>query len=354
LKNVYSIFQYPDPTKQIPYQPSIGLISLINASVASQDFYAVRSLHESLTSVSSNQQAASGQGQASSSSPANSSGGDGSATGHKIVSGGVIAAASVIGFFVLAAAIFFAWWFWLRRKMKSEGSLDYEPGSVRPLNTDGQSDLTMSTARTRKREDFQRQKSMMEGYSDVDGESWLSNTEGKEGFHMKHLSSDSYKDVAAISAPPIAYSSRDSVHGNRHSDIIDYSTPAPLLIDMDADTEIPPVVTPPMLIRQDDSPGRRHQHRPKSSRSQSSLSMSGPFPVPNRPPSLQRPDSSPIQDTLTSDHVAASDTVVSARGRSDSSHVNDGGGSAGGWRKRSPSEYRGSAHGVLFEEPGEL
>jgi hypothetical protein len=172
LKNVYSVFKYPDQKSSRNWQPQVGLKSLIDPSVASADFYAVRNKQQSLETVSG------GNG-----GPVVTSSGRGSgAAQHRVVSTAIIAACSVIGFFVLAAAAFCAWWFWLRRKNGQNAIVDYKLPPEQDEEKSGSNHKAMnseSTLRSRKHEETKRQKSMVDGFSDYEVESWRTNTEGE-------------------------------------------------------------------------------------------------------------------------------------------------------------------------------
>lgn len=180
LKNAYTIFSYPDQLRNVTWQPTVGLIGLTNASVASQDFYAVRTLRQSLAQVSSQ-----GPFFGGSSSPTSPSSVPitSSAAGGSVVNTTAIVAGSVVGFFVLAAVAFSAWWFFLRRKYGSSG---YPLAMTQRGRGDDDSSLppTESTRRSKKHAEALRQKSMIEGYSDYEGDSW---TEGADSMRLGYL-----------------------------------------------------------------------------------------------------------------------------------------------------------------------
>jgi hypothetical protein len=346
LKNVYTIFQYPDPTKGVTWQPTVGMISLTNASTASQDFYSVRSLHQSLSSVSS-QSAGSAAGGSASPSSASA---PGAGKAHAVASTTIIVACSVVGFFLLAAAAFCAWWFWLRRKFGAAGVVEY--GSSRPRGAGHRSDASTSTLRSRKHENAQRQKSLVEGYSDYEGDSWLSTED--EGSPGRPLARDSVgSSIRTNSAGRGAVSGVFDLSDNEMS-------PAPLLTTLRPDAESTPT-------RRDLSPSRRTVSftdeplalSPSCSRPEPrdllldsptnpfsppspyaypsatlpappvgtgsaplgtgrtpSMAMSGPFPSPMRS-SVVRPDTSPMYDIRTSDYFAVipASGGAAARGR---------------------------------------
>jgi hypothetical protein len=361
-KNVYTIFQYPDPTKGVTWQPTVGMISLTNASTASQDFYSVRSLHQSLSSVSS-QSAGSAAGGSASPSSASA---PGAGKAHAVASTTIIVACSVVGFFLLAAAAFCAWWFWLRRKFGAAGVVEY--GSSRPRGAGHRSDASTSTLRSRKHENAQRQKSLVEGYSDYEGDSWLS-TEGDDSIRLGYLPEVAEEDEGSPGRPLARDSVGSSIRTNSAgrgavSGVFDLSdnemSPAPLLTTLRPDAESTPT-------RRDLSPSRRTVSftdeplalSPSCSRPEPrdllldsptnpfsppspyaypsatlpappvgtgsaplgtgrtpSMAMSGPFPSPMRS-SVVRPDTSPMYDIRTSDYFAVipASGGAAARGR---------------------------------------
>ena len=96
------------------------------------------------------------------------------------MSGGIIALSVVLGFVALAGAIFCAWFFWLRRKYgqdgvvlgararKRKGSQPSEGGGAGLDDEDEEVDVVTRARRARKFKSMQRQKSMIDGYSDFD------------------------------------------------------------------------------------------------------------------------------------------------------------------------------------------
>jgi hypothetical protein len=356
LKNVYSIFQYPDTTKGTTWQPTVGMISLTNASVASTDFYAVRTLHQSLSTVSSRSGGSTSGGTSSPSSQVTS--GSGSA-GHAVASTTIIIACSVVGFFVFAAAAFCAWWFWLRRKFGAAGVVQYKNASDRPGGPGHKSELSGSTLRSRKHTDVQRQKSMIEGYSDFEGDSWLSTTEGADSIRLGYLPEVIEEDEGRTSRPVERNSADFSVRTSSNG-----QTPTAALLDLSDGERSPRAILNPLrresdvsVPRRDASPANRtvsflamtaepggmsptrysetHDLLMDSPTSISppspyaypstlpapgagrgmSMSMSGPFPSPMR--SSMRPDSSPMYDIRASDYftVTSASNEMSGRGR---------------------------------------
>ncbi|TXT07401.1 hypothetical protein VHUM_03121 [Vanrija humicola] len=294
LKNVYSVFQYPDASKG-GWQPNVGFVSLTNPSVASQDFYAVRNMRQSLGDVSS------GHGGNSPPSPGSGS----PAAQHRVVSTAIIAACSVVGFFVLAAAAFCAWWFWLRRKLGATGVVEYKMANLNGGSSP--SDPGISTVRSRKHEATNRQKSMVEGYSDYDMESWRSTTNSAEDsirlsmprvteeFGDRHLadglsnhtrgSSIHQSLLLADHGPPASSPTSDITPGidrpRRESSRLSVQlSPAATGRLIDLPSSPPPQHTSPR-------PSFVNMPKSPSQRSTATLSMSGPFPTSTRPTSMQ-------------------------------------------------------------------
>lgn len=163
LKNVYSVYTYPTAgaTTRL-WQPQVGLVSLTNATKASQQFYNVRSLNMPLSSGSTS--SSGGAGGSTGSSPGNSAA---EAQGHHVISGGIIALAVILGFAAVAAGLFCAWYFWLRRKYGKDGSTpDYQMTVKNGGAADD--DVAAGARRSKKFRSMQRQKSMIDGYSDFD------------------------------------------------------------------------------------------------------------------------------------------------------------------------------------------
>ena len=104
---------------------------------------------------------------------------DPSAAG-RAVSGGIIALSVVLGFVALAGGIFCAWFFWLRHKYgqdgvilgakarKRKGSQQSDSGAGLDGDDDEVVDVVTRARRERKFKSMQRQKSMIDGYSDFD------------------------------------------------------------------------------------------------------------------------------------------------------------------------------------------
>lgn len=185
LKNVYTVFSYPDQARNGLWQPQVGLIGLTNASLASEDFYAVRTLRQSLASVSSQ-----GPFIGDSSSPSSpSSTPSATSGGGSVVNTTAIVAGSVVGFFVLAAFAFCAWWFFLKRKYGAAGYPSRKRANGEPGTPESESAAKLAVlgglaGRSKKHQEVYRQKSMIEGYSDYEGDSW---TEGADSLALGYM-----------------------------------------------------------------------------------------------------------------------------------------------------------------------
>jgi len=391
LKNVYTIFQYPDEnrTNKDTWQPTVGMISLTNASEASIDFYAVRFLHQSLSSVSAAQKSISPVTSSSApSTPSVSSGNTSTAVGHKIVSTAIIASVSTVGFFAVAAAAFYAWWFWLRRKFGASGVVEYAAGPERRPSKGRESDMSSSTLRNRKHDNMQRQKSMIEGYSDYERDSWLSTTEGGDSIRLGYMPELLEEDEGRKSRA----ADRSSVGSTfRHSsvdpaeertahlmDISDYEPAQP--------TDLAPVIAarPPPDRRgvslsaarsisfaspasaENGTPPTRSQggaypqpHVPTSTNARSlSLAMAGPFPSSGSRQSLHRPDASPLYDIRANDYFTVGPIVSgqpAGRGREfqrvSCGNVEAREGSSSRGRRSSPHTPGGIISSTVVEEP---
>ncbi|BEJ17922.1 hypothetical protein CspHIS471_0701990 [Cutaneotrichosporon sp. HIS471] len=175
LKNVYSIYQYPDqklnPTS---WQPTVGMLPLTNAALASRDFWLVRQERQPLRGVSSD--SAGGRGNGGQSAAAN-------AGQKRVATSTIIAVCSVLGFLAIAACAYFAWWFWNRRRHGKAGVVEYKMAEV-----DHGSDSP--PLRTRKHAETMRQKSMVDGYSDMDFDSYDSTTAGTSVSGMQQVTGD--------------------------------------------------------------------------------------------------------------------------------------------------------------------
>ncbi|WRT63430.1 uncharacterized protein IL334_000335 [Kwoniella shivajii] len=396
LRNVYSIFQYPDTNKQKTWQPTVGLIPLTNASVASQDFYAVRIQRQSLTSVSSDQQAI------SSGTPSNpGSQPSQAATEKKVVNTTVIAAVSVVGFFVLAAVAFCAWWFWLRRKLGAGGVVEYKTAPARPRPAGYKSDSSLSSLRTKKHSSAQRQRSMVEGFSgtDYEADSWMSTTEGNDSIRLGYLPEVAEEDDdgrrTRIADKRSSRGSIIDMNGPDSYQLVDVTDP---LSPRRSRTRSPPAPTRPGHDYTDAETGiptsATSESIPLTNASftqtsstvvnskgirKSSMSMSGPFPAPtsishmsgpfpspatanNTAGSVSlptarnpmRPDVSPMYDIRTSDYFSV--PPINGRGREHrrgSSPMSDGRREMSGRRKSSPSKAPSGIDEKVSEEDGD-
>lgn len=268
LKNVYSVYQYPDQSKNpSQWQPTVGLRPLTDAAAASREFYAVRTLRQSLQVVSS------GGGGGDS----NGGGAAQEAAQHKAVNVAVIAASSVVGFLAIVAVAFCAWWFWLRRKAGTTGQTEYKMAAFDP-------ETSTDTFRSRKHMETKRQRSMVDGYSDYEVESWRSgytaDSIGLTGVPEVHEEDDP-KRQSAWDTGYLNHSRGQSLHQSllsadtdspqsTHTPLPDARHPehrgslAPELLDRRSRTS----------LRVDDSP----RPRPTSLSLDRTLSMSGPFP----------------------------------------------------------------------------
>lgn len=186
LKNVYSVYTYPiTGATSKTWAPLVGLVPLTNSTTAAQQFYNVRSLNMPLSDGSTS---------GGSNSGSNSGGGGPSSQqaqdqGRHVVSGGIIALCVVLGFVALAAGMFCAWFFWLRRKYGKDGSApDVQPDEPEEKNDDP-AVVAARGRRSKKYQSMQRQKSMVDGYSDLDVDSWACD--------------ESIGDVSSLAANPL-------------------------------------------------------------------------------------------------------------------------------------------------------
>ncbi|ODN97025.1 hypothetical protein I350_08003 [Cryptococcus amylolentus CBS 6273] len=389
MKNVYSIFKYPDTKKHVTWQPTVGLIPLTNASIASQDFYSVRVLHESLSTVSTTQ--AINAGGSGVYNPGSGTGSGSAESGKKASSTAIIAASSVGGFFVLGVVAFCAWWFFLRRKFGATGSVPTPDFKRRPSTSGHKSDHSMSTLRSKKHDYTNRQKSMIDGYKDWDDDEWVSGTEGADSIRLGYIPEalEEGDDEGRQTRAGVARSSRSltvrSSTDRSRSIAEDPGMEEAALVDhMDPKSPTTPFAGPlpesPQALRRtlSDAASRHGPteptappsdsfpfhpsngpypspipiHQSASSHSKSpSMSMSGPFPSSPGPTgmarySTMRLDSSPMYDIRTSDYFTIAPAPSTAqRGRRGSSGAL--GGEGAGHRRASPSKASGK---VFFEE----
>lgn len=302
LKNVYSIFQYPDNLGRGTWQPTVGMISLTNATVASQDFYAVRVERQSLSSVSSDHSDGVGAANPSATNTGSHSNASGP-EGRKVLSSAMIAGISVLALFVFAVALFCAWWFWLRRRFGKDGRVEYPDltaGDSR--STRGHSAaLSTSSSRNKKHDAAQRQKSMIEGYSDYD-DSWVSTTEGADSIRLGYLPEvlEEHDDLGGHGMPASSSSSARNPSPRRK---VEPADPVP---------RDSPSITHTTLI---DDTLDSTRYPSAYAYPTSSWSMSGPFPTSGRQ-SISRPDASPMYDIRSSDYFDVASGVQGRRAHS--------------------------------------
>lgn len=235
--------------------------------------------------------------------------------GKKVTSTAVIIACSVVGFFVLAAAAFCAWWFWLRRKFGAAGVVEYKRKSRSDEHSNHDSDYSGSTLRAKKHKESMRQKSMIEGYSDYEGDSWVSETGDSIRLgHIPEVAEDGEEETKARPSGGASETGGDDTPRSHHildgSVLLDEPVPIPGSQDDDAQTQRRGTSPHPrMSLVSPDSRASFSQTGPyptmsKSNTSRSlSVSMSGPFPSGQLGrQSIIRPDASPMYDINTSDY----------------------------------------------------
>ena len=344
------------------------MIGLTNASIASQDWYQVRMNHASLATVSA-QHSTPQSGQNSTStggSPAQSS----TNTGNAVAVNTAVIAGSVVGGLIAVAVLaVLAWWFYFRRRFGRDGVVFYREKNERNR------ERPETIASSRKHVDVARQKSMVEGYSDFEGESWMSAT--TDSIRLRYLpeavEDDSRRRNGSFGGG--GESSRESSPSKRST----AHDEAPKLVDIDdepstSDQFEDAPISPPAdrAQRRDVSPiatraisfASPDQHRTgtggsyhsgKSDPTRASLSMSGPFPSPARG-SLQRPDTSPMYDIRSSDYFAvpggSPTTPISLGSESRGRKAASGQGT-----QRRESSWSGGRFGVgqtVSEEPIEM
>ena len=357
LKNVYSIFQYPDNNGRRTWQPTVGMISLTNASVASQDFYAVRVQRQSLADVSSNHKSGVGASNPTATETSAVQNPITGATSSKGVSTAVIAGVSVLALFVFAAGAFCAWWFWLRRRFGKDGKVEFLNSNPRDPRGH-RSTLSASSLRSKKHNAALRQKSMMEGLSDYE-DSWVSTTEGGDSIRLGCMPEVAEEDDDRMGMGMGQRSSRASssrhgspARGADEKDLVD-------LEDEEAEElkampeagprasssrrrDLSPSASKTLSFATDTSDSTRYPSSYTYPRSSSNWSMSGPFPSPARQSSM-RPDASPMYDIRSSDYFAA---AGNSTGRESSRH-----GVAGADKRESGLPTGESGRGI---SPGRL
>lgn len=340
LKNVYSIFQYPDNLGRGSWQPSVGMVSLTNASVASQDFYAVRVERQSLSSVSSHNSDGVGAPNPSASTTGSQSN-SGGAAGRKVLSSAMIAGISVAALFIFAAAVFCAWWFWLRRRFGKDGKVDYPALTTRHSRGHSAAPSTGSTTRNKKHDAAQRQKSMIEGYSDYE-DSWLSTTEGADSIRLGYIPEVMEERDGIEMLPRSGSSSVRHPSPRRTSDAQDISSEKLRHPSQPASSTSPEVPLRPLVDDALESP----RYPPAYTYPNPSWSMSGPFPSPSRH-SMARPDNSPMYDIRSSDYFDITPTPTKhgqrARGRT--------GADLSSRQRSSERDHSSSRNMVLMDNP---
>ncbi|CAK9782412.1 acid protease [Cutaneotrichosporon oleaginosum] len=231
LKNVYSIYQYPDQRlSPTTWQPTVGMIPLTDPALAARDFWQVRRERQPLSGVSSG--TAGGPGNAQQSAAAN-------AGQKRVATSTIIAVCSVIGFLAIAAGAYFAWWFWNRRRHGKSGVVEYkmaqmEPGSSSP------------TLRTRKHVETMRQKSMVEGYSDFDIDSYNSTTAGTSVNGMQQTTEED--DIRQLGETISRHTRGSSIHQGL---LTAGSSSPPILASGDFMPGVPRTVSEPLDLRRE-------------------------------------------------------------------------------------------------------
>jgi len=311
LKNVYSIYQYPDNIARSTWQPTVGLISLTNASVASQDFYAVRVQRQSLADVSSNHKTGVGAANPTATETSAVLSPSTGSTSRKGLSTAVIAGVSVLALFVFAAGIFCAWWFWLRRRLGKDGKMGYADNA----GSGHRPTLSTSSLRSKKHDAAQRQKSMVEGYSDYE-DSWVSTTEGGDSIRLGYLPEVAEEDDMAIGPRSSRASSSRLEKGPGDTDLVDLEAEEEEVKPLPETTpragtskrrDLSPSANRTLSLATDSPDSTRYPSSYGYPHSSSNWNMSGPFPSPARQ-SLLRPDTSPMYDIRSSDYFTVGTT----------------------------------------------
>lgn len=365
------------------------MISLTNATVASQDFYQVRSLRLPLSDVSSSSGPLNPGSNATGVPPSSAKD---VATGKHVLSSGLIALFSILGFLAFAASMFCGWFFWYRRKYGKGGVVTYGTASNRPRNRGHSSDISMSSLRSssKKAENMQRQRSMVDGYSDFEGDSWM----GSENQSQTH---EADNHLAALGYVGDTDDELERVESRRMSDRSTKShVPSghrrDLSVDTSGELEMPSADSPDVTLaslppagshqaeasvstlRRDGSlakitrsvtfdadvphPQPYPQPTPDAfptSTSHSSLNMTGPFPSPTRHPLMRHSDTLSMYSLGPTDFFTMSSGPATSRASRDgelTSRSRDGNGARSAVRRSSPGsrDARGLASGILKEE----
>jgi hypothetical protein len=358
------------------------MVTLTNATVASQDFYQVRSLRLPLSDVSSDSGPLNPGGNSTDTSPARAKD---DATGARVLSSGLIALCAILGFVAFAASMFCGWFFWYRRKYGKGGVVNYRAAPNRPKNRGHSSDISMSSLRSKKAENMARQRSMVDGFSDFEGDSWMgsegaSQTQGTEGnppalgygYGMQdtdeELTEDEDRRHSARSSKSLAASSHRRDFSTSTADV-----ELPLASSPEqSTTPLPPGAgthrreSSVSTVRRDDSPAKitrtvtfdgdvpqpvpYPQPTPEpqpTSTSQSLLNMHGPFPSPSRHPLMRHSDTSSLYSLAPTDFFSmTSGPAVSRTSRDGGSRDNSN--TRAHMRRPSPGSRDGL--GLLQEE----
>lgn len=225
---------------------------------------------------------------------------------------------------------------------------------------------------------------MIDGYSDYEGDSWLSITEGADSFRLGYLpevlEEDEARQTRGADRSSIGSTFRDSSAGpeeEQTAQLVDISDNESAKV-----LELAPVVTartvprrreaspsaarsvsfiPPISADTDTLPIRAStaaypypRVQPSASARSLSLSMAGPFPSPNRQ-SIVRPDAPPMYDIRSTDYfnvVPGATGSAVGRGRDArrlSTDSREGSGSRG--RRSSPRPPGGVMGTTMVEEP---
>ena len=270
-------------------------------------------------------------------------------------------------------------------------------------------EASTSSLRTKKHDAAMRQKSMIEGYSDFEGDSWMSTTEGGDSIRLGYLPeavavaehsperTGRKRGSAGSSVRENSWASGSGAAGTgdpRTASLIDVSdeaTPEPEarpsnprrtsatrsvsfseqpLLPTPATTSTqagsqplvsPPPPTPtayPYPASSQYPQSGPYPSMPSSRTSKAgSMSMSGPFPSPaQRPGSSFRPDSSPMYDIRSSDYFGVGVDPVGGVGRERRTRGRSRGGDRSTSRdrereRRSSPSKQGVFGDVVTEEP---
>lgn len=229
------MYRYPDQKiNPTTWQPTVGMKPLTDAATAVRDFYAVRKLRQPLTGVSAGDPAG-GVGNPQQSAEA-------VAGQHRVVSTAVIAACSVIGFFALAAGAFCAWWFWWRRRLGETGVVEYKMAQL-------DQEQSTDTFRSRKHVETQRQRSMVDGFSDYDVDSWRSTTAGNSVHGMPQVTEED--DMKRLGETLSNHTRGSSLHASLLAASDTGSPPVSPLVDFTPFPGVPRTVSEPLDLHRE-------------------------------------------------------------------------------------------------------